>query len=88
MKIKYTTILLTLLLSVVSYAQEMKISGTVQDTSGTTPLPNALAMAVRVKDSLLLGFARTDSKGYFELKGIQMDTFSLVIAHPNYDDKT
>lgn len=88
MKIKYATILITLLLSVASYAQEMKISGTVQDTSGTKPLPGALAMAVRVKDSLLLGFTRSDKNGYFELKGIQMDTFSLVIAHPQYDDKT
>src|SRR5690606_27340206 len=88
MKIKYATILITLLLSVASYAQEMKISGTVQDTSGTKPLPGALAMAVRVKDSLLLGFTRTDKNGYFELKGIQMDTFSLVIAHPQFDDKT
>lgn len=66
----------------------MKVSGTVYDTTGTKPLPNALAMAIRVKDSLLLSFARTDANGYFDLKGIEMDTFSLVIAHPDADDKT
>jgi len=31
-------------------AQEMKVTGTVYDTTGTIPLRNALAMAIRVKD--------------------------------------
>lgn len=64
----------------------MKISGTVYDTTGVKPLYNALAMAVRNKDSVMLDFARTDSKGFFVLN-FEMDTFTLVIAHPNYDDK-
>ena len=70
------------------YAQEMKISGTVFDSSGVVPVKNAMAMAVRIKDSVLLGFARTDENGYFKLNGINLDTFSLVIDHPSFDDKT
>jgi hypothetical protein len=66
----------------------MKLAGTVYDSTGTKPVLNAVAMAVRVKDSLLLGFARTDYQGKFQLNGFEVDTFSLIISHPNYDDKT
>jgi hypothetical protein len=69
-------------------AQTMKVTGTVYDTTGVKPLQNAMIMAVRVKDSLLLGFTRSDSKGVFNLTGFDADTFSLVIAHPNFDDRT
>lgn len=68
-------------------SQTMKVSGTVYDTSGTTKLNQAMVMAVRVKDSVLLGFTRTDKAGKFELSGFPIDTFSLVIAHPRFDDK-
>lgn len=69
-------------------AQTMKVTGSVYDTTGTRPLPQALVMAVRVKDSLLLGFTRTNSKGAFNLTNFPADTFSLIIAHPSFDDKT
>jgi hypothetical protein len=69
-------------------AQNMKISGTVYDTTGVKPLNQALIMAVRVKDSLLLGFTRSDKNGSFNLTGFPIDTFSLVISNPGYDDKT
>ena len=58
------------------------------DTTGSRPLPQATVMAIRVKDSLLLGFTHSDYKGSFTLTGFEIDTFSLVIAHPNADDKT
>jgi hypothetical protein len=66
----------------------MKITGIVYDSTGTTPLKNALAMAVRVKDSLLLGFARSDEQGKFTLTHFAPDTFSLLIEHPKFDNKT
>jgi len=77
-----------LFFSVLASAQEMKVSGTVYDTTGTKPLKNAVVMAIRVRDSLLLSFDRTDANGYFNLNGLQKDTFSLIIAHPDTDDKT
>lgn len=70
------------------FAQEMSVKGTVYDTTGQIPLKNALAMAVRVRDSLLLDFKRTDANGKFEIGGFPLDTFSLVISHPSADDKT
>lgn len=69
------------------FGQQMKITGTVYDTTGTRPIPKASAMAVRMKDSLLLGHTRTKSDGSFELSGFKIDTFTLIIASPGYDDK-
>ena len=66
----------------------MKVTGTVYDSTGVKPIKNAMVMGVRMKDSLLLGFTRTDAKGAFELSGFEVDTFSLIIDHPSVDDKT
>ncbi len=68
-------------------AQNMKITGTLYDSSGTQPLHQAMIMAVRVKDSVLLGFTRSQKNGTFILTGFPIDTFSIVIAHPRFDDK-
>lgn len=68
-------------------AQEMKISGTVYDSSGVKPLKDAVIMAVRVKDSLLLNFTRSKENGSFKLSGFDPDTLSLIISHPNFDDR-
>ncbi len=90
MKIRYSILFLLFLFLSMSkgHAQTMKITGNVYDTTGTRPLPHAMVMAVRVRDSLLLGFTRTDFKGSFTLTNFKADTFALVIAHPNFDDKT
>lgn len=84
---KFLTILTVFILSQTSWGQGMKISGVVVDTNGVDPLPNALATAVRVKDSLLLGFQRADKEGKINLI-LPMDTFILTISHPKFDDKT
>lgn len=83
--------LAVMILSLVAFsgqAQEMKVTGTVYDSTGVKPVKNAMAMAVRMKDSLLLGFDRTDENGKFELSGFEIDTFSLILDHPSFDDKT
>jgi hypothetical protein len=76
------------LLPSASFAQEkMSITGKVFDTTGVVPLKNAVAQAVRVKDSLLLGYARTNIEGVFKLDKVLLDTFTLIISHPSFDDK-
>lgn len=70
-----------------AWSQEMNVKGTVYDTTGTIPVENALAMAVRMKDSVLLGFTRSDKFGQFELKGFPADTFALTVDHPDFDEK-
>lgn len=64
------------------------MQGTVYDSTGTRPLLNSMVMAVRLRDSLLLGFTRTNAQGQFELKGFEIDTFALTVEHPGYDEKT
>ena len=66
----------------------MKISGTVYDTSGTKPLPDAIAMAVRLKDSVLLDYTLTNNEGKFSLTKVPIDSFTLVISHFRFDDKS
>lgn len=68
--------------------QTMKISGTIYDSSGIQPLNHAMIMAVRVKDSLLLSFTRSNAEGKFTLTNFEADTFSMIVAHPRFDDKT
>ena len=70
------------------FGQQMKISGTVYDTTGIKPLVKASVMAVRMKDSLLLGHTRTGIDGNFTLKGFPIDTFTLIVSAGGYDDKS
>jgi len=86
--IKFSFFVFSLLIGTIVHGQEMKVTGTVYDSTGVKPIKNAMVMGVRMKDSLLLGFTRTDAKGGFELSGFEIDTFSLIIDHPGLDDKT
>ena len=86
--IKFSLFVVALFLGSTTFAQEMKVTGAVYDSTGVKPVKNAMVMGVRMKDSLLLGFTRTDADGKFELRGFEIDTFSLIIDHPDLDDKT
>jgi hypothetical protein len=68
-------------------AQNMIFKGTVTDTVEKKSVANAVGMAVRIKDSVLLGFTRSDANGNFLLNTIPIDTIELTISHPNYGDK-
>ena len=71
-----------------SFSQNMVVKGIVYDTSGVNVLPNAIVMAVRFKDSLLLSFDHTDKEGSFSLPECPVDSFTLIISYPKCDDKT
>ena len=84
---KYLTIIF-FIISASSFSQRMNISGNVQDTVSKMPLKNAVAMAIRIKDSILVGFTRTDAKGFFTLSNLPIDTFQIVISDSKFNDKT
>ena len=69
-------------------SQNMNIQGTVYDSTGTNPLNNAVLMAVRIKDSVLIKFSHSDIEGKFTLTNFPIDTFSLIVSYPKCDDKT
>jgi hypothetical protein len=77
-----------LLLFQSAWSQQMKLSGTIFDTSNVVPIKNVSVMALRLKDSMLLGFTRTDQLGSFVLTGFPIDTFQLIIEHPRLETRT
>ena len=76
------------ILSSTLFSQTMKVTGTVYDTTGIIPLERVSVIAVRLKDSLLLGYTRTNKDGFFELSGFPTDTFDLMIEYPGLDEKS
>ncbi|MES2131334.1 MAG: TonB-dependent receptor [Bacteroidota bacterium] len=82
--------LFTIFLSVLcinSFSQSLNISGNVQDTIAKEPLKNAIVMAVKLMDSTLVDFTRTDDKGLFKLKPLPIDTYQVIISHPKFADQ-
>ncbi|MCE3225586.1 MAG: hypothetical protein K0S32_137 [Bacteroidetes bacterium] len=77
-----------MLLSLGSFSQTMRLSGNVNDTAAKQVLPNALLMAVKFKDSTLVDFSRTDKNGFFKPIKVPVDTYIVIISHPNFSDKT
>lgn len=67
--------------------QSMRIAGNVQDTVAKAPLRHAVALAIRLKDSLMLGFARSNAAGAFELKNLPIDTCQVIISHPSFGER-
>ena len=76
------------ILSSTLFSQTMKVTGTVYDTTGIIALEKVSVIAVRLKDSLLLGYTRTNKDGFFELSGFPPDTFDLMIEYPGLDEKS
>jgi len=68
-------------------AKQMQVGGNVQDTVAKKPLTNAVAIAVRLSDSVLVKHTRTDKEGVFQLKNLPLDTYQVVISHPQFADQ-
>lgn len=59
----------------------------VKDSSGVGPIENAVVMVIRIHDSLLVKFTRTDADGMFKIDGLPLDTYNVVITHPKFNDQ-
>lgn len=77
-----------LFLSVFANAQDMKINGNVVDTLNNYPLRDAVVMAVRLSDSVLLDFRRTDYEGKFSFDNLPVTTVEIIISHPRFEEKS
>jgi hypothetical protein len=69
-------------------AQNMKVTGHVVDTTGKKALANVSVLAIRIKDSLLLKYTRTNVDGDFVLTNFKVDTFTLIVEHPELESKS
>lgn len=83
---KRSLLYLLLLSSISSFAQKLSVSGNLQDTSAKAPLSNAIVMAIKLMDSTLVGFTRSDENGVFKLKPLPIDTYQVIISHPKFAD--
>lgn len=63
--------------------QTMNINGQITDSTGA-PLQDALIYNVRISDSSLLSYTRTNVEGLFFFNAIPIDTFSMHILYPGY----
>ncbi|HEY1039926.1 MAG TPA: outer membrane beta-barrel protein [Bacteroidia bacterium] len=69
------------------HAQDrMQIGGNVRDTNATTSLENAVVIAVRLNDSVLVDFTRSNKEGLFRINDLPIDTYQVIISHPKYAD--
>ena len=67
-------------------AQDQSISGLVKDTAEKKPLVNAAVSILRAKDSILIGFTRSDSAGRFSLPIHAQGRYLLMITYPRFAD--
>ena len=79
--------LFLILYTSLSYTQEMKFTGVVNDTLNNKPMENAVIMAVRLSDGLLLGYTRSEADGSYNLRGVPIDTMELIVSHHDFDEK-
>jgi hypothetical protein len=69
-----------------SYSQSGEISGKIKDTLNKISLANATISLVRVSDSLLVKFIRTNADGSFKLSNIIAGKYFLMISNHTYAD--
>ncbi|MES2284795.1 MAG: outer membrane beta-barrel family protein [Bacteroidota bacterium] len=86
---KYLLLAISLfIVSLSAFSQKMNIGGNVQDTIAKTPLPSAVVIAVRLRDSVLVAHTRSDATGFFTLKNMKIDTVQIIISHPKFGDQS
>lgn len=87
MRIKIT-ILFMLLFCANAQSQLLKLSGNIKDTSSANLTGNSVLMAIKFRDSTLIGYSRVNKEGFFKTIKIPVDTYLVVISNPNFGDKT
>jgi len=68
--------------------QSFSVSGTVKDTFNFSSTIYSSVSLIRVSDSILQSFTRTDENGKFSLKVSQAGAYILLGAHPNFAEYT
>lgn len=67
-------------------AQHSEITGVIRDTTANSVVDNAVVAILSSKDSVLLDFARTNSKGEYKLNKIAPGNFIIMVMHPSFAD--
>jgi hypothetical protein len=78
--------LIAIFVSIGSFAQQASIVGSVEDTINRKALPQTSISLLRAKDSVLVHFQRSDTKGNFLLPGVAQDQYIIMFTYPGYAD--
>jgi hypothetical protein len=68
--------------------QSIIMKGRIMDDASVKSVSNIVAMAVRLSDSVLVKFSRSDSSGFFRIENLPVDTYQVVFSHPDFGDRT
>ena len=79
-------LLIALIVSTHAYSQQMKIFGSVADTSDNKPLHNAVVSIIRSNDSVLVKYTRTKEDGSFSISNLKPANYIVLISYPKYAD--
>jgi hypothetical protein len=80
---KLLTLSLLLMVAQVVLAQKFSIKGQVVDSTAN-PMPAATIMLMNPKDSSLVNFGLSDTKGFFEIKNVNRGEYELKITFMGY----
>lgn len=69
-----------------AFSQSMKISGEITDTTNFKPLRDASVVIIRISDSVIVDYTRTDMYGKFAFNKLKIDTVEVLITHPRFMD--
>ncbi|MEN9290671.1 MAG: hypothetical protein RLZZ357_514, partial [Bacteroidota bacterium] len=85
---KLLPLLFFISISPLFFAQNVKVSGRLVDTSGTQPIHEASIMAIRLRDSVLIKYTRSNPNGEFQLQDLPIDSFQVVVEHQNWTPRS
>ena len=70
-----------------NYWSQINIQGKILDSAAVKPIPGAIIIASKMKDSTIVQFTRSNRNGEFQLKNLPIDTFKLTVGHPKFEDQ-
>src|SRR5687767_10899069 len=82
--------IITLIISVIfyfsSFAQQVNVSGSVNDPNENKPVQNAVIALLTVKDSVFYKFTRSDADGKYQFKDVKAGSYIFMTTHPRFAD--
>jgi hypothetical protein len=64
-----------------SFAQQVSITGKIEDKENKLPVKNAVVMILSEKDSILQSFTRTNAEGKFTLNNVPIGNKIVMISN-------
>ncbi len=86
MRLRYAALFLLLMMTAPATKAQHRVSGSVGDTLNNARLHRASVSLIRVKDSILATFTRSDSSGAFHLSVDSPGKYILLVTYPGFAD--